>query len=126
MRYVGRHVARLHRPLVADRTAAEQALERVDERVEVDRLVIADVVDRVRRAARAPAAADARASRTTPSTMSSMYVKSRSILPALKTSIGRPSTIAFVNSIGAWSGRPHGPYTVKKRRPVVGIRNRWL
>ncbi len=41
-----------------DRRAAEQALERRDERLELDRLVVADVVDRVRRAAgRARAAA---------------------------------------------------------------------
>src|SRR5690606_1976391 len=26
----------------------------------------------------------------------------------------------------AMSGRPHGPYTVKKRRPVLGMPYRWL
>ena len=32
----------------------------------------------------------------------------------------------MVNRNKAMSGRPHGPYTVKNRRPVVGSRNRWL
>ena len=27
---------------------------------------------------------------------------------------------AFVNRNSAMSGRPHGPYTVKKRKPVTG------
>ena len=47
-------------------------------------------------------------------------MKSRSIWPLLKTSIGRPARIALVNRNNAMSGRPHGPYTVKKRKPVVG------
>ena len=34
--------------------------------------------------------------------------------------------VARVNSITDMSGRPHGPYTVKKRRPVVGMPYRWL
>ena len=33
---------------------------------------------------------------------------------------GFPSQIARENSVGAMSGRPQGPYTVKKRKPVVG------
>ena len=58
--------------------------------------------------------------RSTPSTMSSMKVKSRCILPWLNTLIGSPARIARANSIGAISGLPQGPYTVKKRRPVAG------
>jgi hypothetical protein len=27
---------------------------------------------------------------------------------------------------GRHVGPPHGPYTVKKRRPVLGMPNRWL
>src|SRR6185437_12840212 len=42
------HVARLQRPFIPDRRASQQALEQRDEGVEVDRLVIADVVDRIR------------------------------------------------------------------------------
>src|SRR6187455_863598 len=52
--------------------------------------------------------------------MSSTYVKSRRIWPLLKTSIGRFSRMAFVNRNAAMSGRPHGPYTVKNRKPVSG------
>ena len=36
------------------------------------------------------------------------------------------SKIAFKNNDGDISGRPQGPYTVKKRKPVAGKRNRWL
>ncbi|MNW13342.1 hypothetical protein D3C71_2112800 [compost metagenome] len=63
--------------------------------------------------------------RSTPSTMSSMKVKSRCIWPWLNTLIGSPLRMASVNSHGAMSGRPHGPYTVKKRRPVTGSWYRW-
>src|SRR5690606_19863477 len=59
--------------------------------------------------------------RTMPSTMSSMYVKSRCILPWLNTLIGWLFRMASVNNHGAMSGRPAGPYTVKMRRPVVGM-----
>ena len=52
--------------------------------------------------------------------ISSMKVKSRLKLPLLNTLIGSPLLIAVANSIGAISGRPQGPYTVKKRSPVVG------
>ena len=38
--------------------------------------------------------------------------------PWLKTSIGSRCMIARANSIGLMSGRPHGPYTVKKRSTV--------
>ena len=44
-----------------------------------------------------------------PLTISSMYVKSLLISPLLKTSIGLPSKIAFVNKNRAISGLPHGP-----------------
>ena len=64
--------------------------------------------------------------RITPSTMSSTKVKSRRMFPWLNTSIGRPSRMALVNRNSAMSGRPQGPYTVKKRSPVVGRPNRWL
>jgi hypothetical protein len=40
--------------------------------------------------------------------------------PSLNTSIGRPARIARENRIGAMSGRPQGPYTVKKRSAVHG------
>ena len=56
--------------------------------------------------------------------MSSMYVKSRIICPWLNTGMGSPARIPRVNLNSAMSGRPHGPYTVKKRRPVTGKRNR--
>ena len=59
--------------------------------------------------------------RNTPFTISSIYVKSRSISPLLKTFIGRLCKIASVNKKGDISGLPHGPYTVKKRSPVEGI-----
>ena len=36
--------------------------------------------------------------------------------------MGRPARIASVNLNSAMSGRPHGPYTVKNRSPVVGKR----
>ena len=58
--------------------------------------------------------------RTTASTTSSMYVKSRRIRPWLNSLIGRPCKIASRKSHIAMSGRPHGPYTVKKRKPVAG------
>ena len=48
-----------------------------------------------------------------------MKVKSRRMRPWLNTSIGRPASTARENSSGAMSGRPQGPYTVKKRRPVA-------
>ena len=53
-------------------------------------------------------------------TTSSTYVKSRIILPLLKTLIGRSLIIASVNKNKAISGLPHGPYTVKNLKPVVG------
>jgi hypothetical protein len=34
--------------------------------------------------------------------------------------------MALVKMNIAMSGRPHGPYTVKKRNPVVGRPNAWL
>src|SRR5690606_23860211 len=64
--------------------------------------------------------------RYTPSTMSATYVKSRRCLPWLNTLIGLPSRMFLVNRKSAMSGRPHGPYTVKNRNPVVGRRKRWL
>src|SRR5512133_3613898 len=59
-----------------------------------------------------------------PSTISSTYVKSLSIFPSLKTSIGFPSRIALVKINKAISGLPQGPYTVKKRKPEVGMPNK--
>ena len=56
-----------------------------------------------------------------PAMISSIYVKSRRICPLLNTLMGSPFNIAFINRQGAISGRPQGPYTVKKRTPVVGI-----
>ena len=47
-------------------------------------------------------------------------------LGAEVTGVCSTSNMALVNKIGAISGRPHGPYTVKKRNPVVGMRNKWL
>jgi hypothetical protein len=58
--------------------------------------------------------------RITPSAMSPIQVKSRCICPWLNPLIGSPARIALAKSIGAMSGRPQGPYTVKKRRPVAG------
>ena len=55
--------------------------------------------------------------------MSSTNVKSRLWWPWLNTSMGLPSRMFFVNRNSAMSGRPHGPYTVKKRRPVTGSLN---
>ena len=40
------------------------------------------------------------------------------------TRIGSPARMARVNRNSAMSGRPQGPYTVKKRRPVQGRPNR--
>ena len=37
---------------------------------------------------------------------------------------GMPLSMASTNFSGAMSGRPHGPYTVKKRNSVVGIDHR--
>src|SRR5258707_13201877 len=62
--------------------------------------------------------------RTTPWTISSTYVKSRTIFPSLNTGIGSPARMPRVNLKSAMSGRPHGPYTVKKRSPVDGMRKR--
>ena len=47
--------------------------------------------------------------RITPSTISSIKVKSRTILPSLNTSIGFPLSIALAKRNKAISGRPHGP-----------------
>ena len=47
----------------------------------------------------------------------SAFVRMR---PELNTGIGVPSSMPLVNLNRAMSGRPHGPYTVKKRRPVHG------
>src|SRR6185436_6293651 len=63
------------------------------------------------------------AARTTPSAMSSTKVKSRLWCPLLKTSMGLPSRMFLVNRNSAISGRPQGPYTVKKRSPVTGSLN---
>jgi hypothetical protein len=57
--------------------------------------------------------------------MSSTYVKSRTIFPSLNTGIASPARMPLVNLKSAMSGRPHGPYTVKKRRPVIGMPKRW-
>ncbi len=59
---------------------------------------------------------------TTPATISSTKVKSRFSRPASYSVMGRPETIASANIHGAMSGLPHGPYTVKKRSPVCGMR----
>ena len=53
--------------------------------------------------------------------MSSMKVKSRIMSPWLKTLMVSPFEMALAKSIGAMSGRPHGPYTVKYRRPVIAM-----
>ena len=37
-----------------------------------------------------------------------------------------PARIFLVKRKSDMSGRPQGPYTVKKRRPVVGTPKRWL
>jgi hypothetical protein len=63
---------------------------------------------------------------STPSTVSSMYVQSRSIFPWLKTGISVPSTIARITRSGIMSGRPAGPYTLKKRSAVMGRAKRWV
>jgi len=59
-------------------------------------------------------------SRTTPSTTSSTYVKSRRMLPLLNSWIGSPFRIFSVKIAVAMSGRPHGPYTVKKAQAGGG------
>ena len=41
------------------------------------------------------------------------------MLPLLKTLMGLPARMASVKSIGAMSGLPHGPYTVKNLNPVA-------
>ena len=43
------------------------------------------------------------------------------IFPLLNTLIGLPLSIESEKIIGAISGLPHGPYTVKNLRPVDGI-----
>ena len=55
--------------------------------------------------------------------MSSMKVKSRPMSPWLNTGIGSPLRMARVKMNAAMSGLPHGPYTVKKRKPVSGRPN---
>ena len=59
-----------------------------------------------------------------PTTMSSIKVKSLCIFPLLNTLIVCCPNIAFVKIIGAISGLPQGPYTVKNLNPIEGILNK--
>ena len=44
------------------------------------------------------------------------------MVAVVEHSIGSPARMLRVNLNSAMSGRPHGPYTVKKRSPVTGRR----
>ena len=112
------HVTGLHRFHLELGFLAEGALERGDIVEQVHRLVIADVVERV-----------ARRLVEHPNRAFDDVIDIREVslhVAVVEDGIGSPFRIALAKIIGDMSGRPHGPYTVKKRSPVTFRLYRWL